>query len=154
MGAILWPLLIYWLAMFIACYTIVEVGQDFFYDEVTPRAGTKVALGSFLLAVLLTWLRPSFDTMFTSDLPWTVLQGIIWFGVFTLIFQFHPTHALAIGTVALLLLPGIATMGVESLTRPTPAMTPARTLQHPKAVRRSLGPSGAAPPAQAPTEKK
>jgi hypothetical protein len=148
MGTIVWPFLIYWLAMFISCYTIIEVGQDFFYDEVTPRAGLKVAVGSFILAAMLTWLRPSFDTMFTSELPWTVLQGIVWFGVFTLIFQFHPTHALAIGTAALLLIPGVATMGVESMTTPTPTLTPARALQHPKAVRRSLGPSApAAPPA-------
>lgn len=149
MGAIIWPLLIYWLAMFISCYTIVEVGQDFFYDEVTPHAGLKVAAGSLILAALLTWFRPSFDTMFTADLPWTVLQGIVWFGVFTLIFQFHPTHALAIGTVALLLIPGVATMGVDSMTKPTPTLAPARTLQHSKAVRRSLGPTApAAPPAE------
>ncbi|WP_406695430.1 hypothetical protein V5E97_30845 [Singulisphaera sp. Ch08] len=145
MGAIIWPLLIYWLAMFIASYMIVEFGQDFFYDEVTPRAGLKVGLGSFLLAALLTWLRPSYDTMFTSDLPWTVLQAIVWFAVFTLIYQFHPQHALAIGTVALLLIPGVATMGVQSLMTPTPTLAPARTLQHRPAVRRSLAPASVPP---------
>ena len=154
MGAIIWPLLIYWLAMFIACYMIVEFGQDFFYDEVTPRAGLKVGLGSLVLAAFLTWLRPSFDTMFTADLPWTVLQAIVWFAVFTLIFQFHPTHAAAIGIVALLLIPGVATMGVESLMTPTPTLAPARTLQRPPAVRRSLAPSSAPAANPAPADKK
>lgn len=154
MGAIIWPLLIYWLAMFIACYIIVEFGQDFFYDEVTPRAGLKVGLGSLVMAGLLTWLRPSFDTMFTSDLPWTVLQGIVWFGVFTLIFQFHPQHALPIGIAALLLIPGVATMGVESIMTPTPTLAPARSLQRAPAVRRSLAPSSVPPANVAPAAKK
>ncbi|SIO59789.1 hypothetical protein SAMN05444166_6170 [Singulisphaera sp. GP187] len=154
MGAIIWPLLIYWFAMFISCYMIVEFGQDFFYDEVTPRAGLKVGLGSFLLAALLTWLRPSFDTMFTSDLPWTVLQAIVWFAVFTLIFQFHPTHAAGIGIVALLLIPGVATMGVESIMTPTRTLASGRSLQRAPAVRRSLAPSSAPPANPAAAAKK
>src|SRR5215204_110305 len=129
MGAIVWPFLIYWLALFVACYTIVEVTQDQLYDEVIPMAWLKVGLGSLLLAAMLTWLRTSYDTMFTSDLPWTVLQAIAWFVVFTLVFQFHPQHAAAIGIVAMLLICGIATMGVESLTKPTPALRPASNLQ-------------------------
>src|SRR5437660_9747036 len=97
MGAILWPLLIYWLALFVVCYMVVEVAQDQFYDEVTPRAWLKVGLGTLVLAALATWLRPSYDLMFTQDLPWTALQGIAWFIVFTLVFQFHPKHAAALG---------------------------------------------------------
>ena len=48
MFAILWPFLIYWLVMFVVSYIAVEVGQDQFYDEVTPHAGLKVTVGSFL----------------------------------------------------------------------------------------------------------
>ena len=115
MGAILWPFLIYWVAMFVACYTVLEVGQNQLYDEVTPRSGLKVAGGSFVLAALLTWLRPSFDTMFTSDLAWTVLQAIVWSGVFILIFQFQPLHGAVLGTLTMLVVSGLATMGVQSL---------------------------------------
>ena len=59
MSAIVWPLLIYWVVLFVACYTVCEVGQDQFYDEVTPRVGLKVGGGSLILAGLATWLRPS-----------------------------------------------------------------------------------------------
>jgi hypothetical protein len=139
---IVWPLLIYWFVLFVACYTIVEFGQDQLYDEVTPYAWAKVGGGSLLLAAMLTWLRSSFDTMFTTDLPWTVLQAMAWWLVFMFIFQFHPQHALVISTVAVLLLPGVATMGVESLTQPTPALTPARSLTS-KPLRRGLTQPGA-----------
>src|SRR5947208_3506032 len=138
-----WPFLIYWLVLFIACYSIVEFAQDQFYDEVTPHAWLKVTGGSLLLAALLTWLRTSYDTMLTSDLPWTVLQAIAWFVVFTLVFQFHPQHAAAIGIVAMLLVCGLATMGVESLTKPTPALRPASARQRSQPVRGALG--GAVP---------
>ena len=57
MSAIIWPLLIYWLVLFVACFVVVEIGQDQLYDEVTPRAGLKVVGGSLLLAALLTALR-------------------------------------------------------------------------------------------------
>ena len=55
--------------------------------------------------------RRSYDSMFTSNFAWTVLQGIVWFGVFTLIFQFHPWHALGLGLVTMVLVSGLATMG-------------------------------------------
>ena len=59
--------------------------------------------------------------MFTTNIAWTLLQGVVWFGVFTLIFQFHPWHALGIGTATMLMVSGLATMGVESiLSRPAP----------------------------------
>src|SRR4051812_41439532 len=108
MSAFVWPFLIYWLVLFVACYSIVEFAQDQFYDEVTPRAGLKVTLGSLVLALLLTKLRTSYDTMFTTDIAWTVLQAIVWFVVFTLVFQFHPQHAAAIGIGAMLLVCGMA----------------------------------------------
>ncbi len=55
--AIVWPFLIYWLVLFIVCYSIVEFGQDQLYDEVTPKAWLKVGGGTFALALILTWLR-------------------------------------------------------------------------------------------------
>ena len=138
MSAIIWPLLIYWLVMFVVCYIITEVAQDQLYDEVTPRVGLKVALASFILAALLTWLRPSFDTMFTANIAWTVLQGIVWFAVFTLILQFHPWHALAIGVLTMLIVPGAATLGVDSMLKPTPRVASARSLEPRKPVRQGL----------------
>ena len=61
--------------------------------------------------------------MFTTNIAWTLLQGVIWFGVFTLILQFHPWHALGSGTATMLMVSGLATMGVESvLSRPAPEL--------------------------------
>jgi hypothetical protein len=153
MGAIVWPLLIYWLVFFVVCYTIVEFGQDQFYDEVTPKAWLKVGIGALILAAFQTWLKTSFDTMFTSDLPWTALQGIVWFLVFMFAFQFHPQHAAAIGIVTMLLIPGVASMGVDSMLKPTPTLAPVRTLNQSKPVRRPLGPVAAPPAKEQPATK-
>ena len=102
MLTLIWPLLIYWLVGVVVRFIVVEVGHDQLYDEVTRHAGLKVTGGSLLIAILLTWLRwmgtpASYDSMFTANIGWTVLQGLVWFGVFTLIFQFHPWHALGAG---------------------------------------------------------
>jgi hypothetical protein len=152
MMSLIWPLLIYWLVMFVACFVVVEVGQDQLYDEVTPHAGLKVASGSLLIAMLLTTLRhfgypASFESMFTTNIAWTLLQGVVWFGVFTLIFQFHPWHALGLGIATMLLVSGLATMGVESLlAKPAPTSAAARPAPS-QPVRQSLTPStGAAQP--------
>jgi hypothetical protein len=138
--------------MFVACFVVVEVGQDQLYDEVTPRAGLKVASGSLLIALLLTTLRyfgfpASFESMFTTNIAWTLLQGVVWFVVFTLIFQFHPWHALGLGIATMLLVSGLATMGVESiLAKPVPTSAAARPAPS-QPVRQSLTPSaGAAQP--------
>ena len=87
---------------------LVEIGHDQLYDEVTTRAGLKVAGGSFLLAGSVGGLRfygfpASFESMFTTNIGWTLLQGVVWFLVFMFIFQFHPWHALGIGVAAMLL---------------------------------------------------
>jgi magnesium-transporting ATPase (P-type) len=147
----IWAFLIYWLVIFVACFIVVEVGQDQLYDEVTPRAGLKVGSGSFLIAALLTALRyfevpASFESMFTTNIAWTLLQGIVWFGVFTLILQFHPWHALGLGIATMLLVSGLATMGVESILAPSPRTAAGRAFAPTPAVRQSLTPSGA--PAQ------
>jgi drug/metabolite transporter (DMT)-like permease len=158
MSAIVWPLLIYWLVLFVACYVVVEIGQDQLYDEVTPRAGLKVLGGSLLLAVLLTALRKyehpaSFDSMFTTNIAWTLLQGVIWFAVFTLIYQFHPWHALGLGIATMLMVSGLATMGVDSILAPSRATAAAtRAFVPSEPVRQSLAP-GAAPPSAKAAEK-
>ncbi len=139
------PLLIYWLVLFVACFVVVEIGQDQLYDEVTPHAGLKIAGGTLILALLLTILRArgltaSFETMFTSNIAWTILQGIVWFGVFVLIFQFHPWHGLGLGLATMALITGLATMGVESLLKkPVPTLqSSSRSLILNKPVRQSV----------------
>ncbi|ODT99078.1 MAG: hypothetical protein ABS79_04940 [Planctomycetes bacterium SCN 63-9] len=137
-------LLIYWMAIFVSCFAVTEVAQDQLYDEVTPRAGLKISIGALLLAILMVFLPPSYETMFTSDIAWTLLHLIAWFGVFTLIFQFHPPHALGLSIATFFLISGFATMGVESIVRPSsrPVTTP--TKANIPAVRQSLAPK--APP--------
>lgn len=107
---------LYWIILFVVCFAVVEYGQNYFYDEATPSAGLKVAAGSAILAALLTWTRTEFHTMFTADLLRTILLAIVAFGVFTLIFQFQPWHALPIGLVSVLLISGTATMAVQSFS--------------------------------------
>lgn len=145
MWTYLWPLLIYWLALFVSCFVVTEIAQDQLYDEVTPRVGLKIALGTLIMAALMVALPPSYETMFTNNFAWTVLHLIVWFCVFTLIFQFHPPHALGLSIATFLLVSGLATMGVQSMLKPTPraALRPARANNPP--VRQSLSPSG--PPA-------
>jgi len=146
-------LLIYWLVTFVGCYIVVEIGQDQLYDEVTPRVGLKVAGGSLLLALMLTAFHArgsaaSFDTMFTTNIVWTIFQALIWIGVFMLIFQFHPWHAFGLGLATMILVQGLATMGVVSMTTSTPAVVnrPAAAVNQP--VIQSLNPPPAAAPAK------
>ncbi|HZW35177.1 MAG TPA: hypothetical protein VFF52_30930 [Isosphaeraceae bacterium] len=160
MMTLIGTLLIYWLAMFVACFVVVEIGHDQLYDEVTPHAGLKVAGGSLLIALLLTVLKSynlpaSYESMFTTNIAWTVLQGIVWFGVFTLIFQFHPSHALGLGLVTMLLVTGLATMGVDSVlsTPAAPQVAPRATVSS-QPVRQTLAPAGGPPPAAAPAAPK
>jgi hypothetical protein len=117
---LIWPLLIYWLVLFVICYIIVEFGQNYLYDETTPLVAVKIAIGSFILAAVLTKTRSSYDTMFTEQIGSTVIQAIVWFAVFTLVFRFQPWHAAGIGIVAMALVAGLASLAVDSLTRPTP----------------------------------
>jgi hypothetical protein len=150
MATFIWVLLIYWLVLFVSCFVVVEVGHDQLYDEVTPHAGLKVFGGSFLIAILLTTLRQkglpaAYESMFTANFIWTVLQGLVWFGVFCLIFQFHPWHALGIGLATMLLVTGLATMGVESLmAKSAPPPATARGSLSNQPVRQSVSPTGGA----------
>src|SRR3954451_15576156 len=147
MFAIIWALLIYWLVMFVLSYVAVEVGQDQLYDEATPKAGLKVTGGSFLLAAMLTYFHPTFESMFTTNIVWTVLQAMIWVGVFIFIYQFHPWHAAAIALPLMLISSGFATMGVDSVMTPSPVRRTGSTLLKSEPIRRPLGSSSAPPPA-------
>jgi FtsH-binding integral membrane protein len=122
----LWPLGIYWVVFFVACYVVVEVGQDQLYDEVTPYVGWKVAGGSLILAMFATVLKPSYETFLTSEIHWTALQGLAWFLVFMFILQFHPWHALAAGLVTMILVMGLATLGVDTFMKPKSTPAPVR----------------------------
>lgn len=143
-SAIVWPLLIYWLVFFVACYAACEVGQDFFYDEVNANVGLRSFVGSFILAAVATWVRPSYDTIFTANVAWTMLQALVWVGVFIFILEFHPWHGLGLSLVIMVLVSGLATMGVDSLTKSTPKLAPARSRQINEPVRKSL--NSVAPP--------
>lgn len=119
--------LIDWLALFVTSYVVVEYGQNWLYDEPTKHFPLKVAAGTFGLAALLTALPLDYATMFTGSLHWLLLQAIVWFAVFTLLFQFHPPHAFVISVVMILTIPGLASMAVGSLKesrRPNPLVTP------------------------------
>jgi hypothetical protein len=159
MMTIVWPLLIYWLVLFVVCFVLVEIGHDQLYDEVAKHAGLRVCGGSLVLAALLTGLRAygfpaSFESMFTTNIGWTLLQGVVWFLVFMFVFQFHPWHALGLGVAAMLLVSGLATMGVESLlAKSRDVSTATRPFITNDPVRQSLGPGAAAPSATAPPAK-
>ncbi len=120
MVALILPFAIYYLVLYVVCFLVVSQGQDALYDEPTPGFAWKVALGSFLLAAMLTWTHSSFATMFTDDFGKTALQAILWFGVFVLIFRFHPWHGAGIGLATMLIVTGLATMGVDSMMSPRP----------------------------------
>jgi hypothetical protein len=144
-----WAILIYWLVYFVASYAVVEVMQDWLYDEVLAK-GWQLAAGTLALAALSAWLRPSFDTMFTSDIAWTVLQAIAWFLVFML-FQFHPKHAVGLGPLVMVLASGLATLGVDSLTKPSRTLAPVQARPSNEPIRKSLS---APPPPPAPAPEK
>lgn len=107
---------VYAFVLFVVCFLVVSQGHDTLYDEPPPGIGLKVAAGSLLLAAVLTYTHSSFATMFTDEIRFTVVQAIIWFAVFALIFRFQPWHALGIGLATMLIVTGLATMGVDSLT--------------------------------------
>lgn len=149
-----WPFLIYFLIFFTICYIVVEYGQNYFYDEVTPGVGAKVALGALILAGILTATRLNFATMFTSDIGPTVLLAIVGSGIFILIFRFQPWHGFGLAMASLLIFAGMATLVVDSMLAPKSAQRIDTTVEN-KLPRRSA--SGAAvptptpPPAPAPT---
>jgi hypothetical protein len=149
LAALIWPFLVNYLILFVACYIIVEYGQYFLYDEATPGYGLKVALGAAILAVMLTWTRTNFLTMFTDDIMWTALQAILWFAVFVLIFRFHPWHGAGIGLAAMLILTGLATIAVDSMLAPKTTQRIDPRVSN-KPVRRPVGTTPQPAPSPAP----
>lgn len=125
-------LFIYWLVTFAVCYIVTEYGQNYYYDETTPAVGLKVAGGSLILAAIFAYTRPSYDTMFTAGIGATILTAIAWVAVYTFVFRFHPQHAVGPALVTMLIVSGVATMGVNSI------MTPSRQVVE----RQYQGPSG------------
>jgi hypothetical protein len=132
---------VYWFVFFVASYAVIELFQRQFYDEITSAAGLKVTAGSFLMALIAMWAKPTYDTMFTAELHWTALQAIAWFLIFTFIYQFHPIHALAVSLSTLLLIPGVASMAAESLTRARPVDRRTQYRGDPKPMRKSAQPN-------------
>ena len=131
------PLLVYWLVFFTIHFILVEYGQSYLYDESTPSTGLKVTLGSFMAAVAATYFRPSFDTMFTTYLQWTALQALLWFAIFTVLYQFQPQHAVGISLVSFLLFSGLTSMAVDGMTKASPTALPTKLTEPGKAIRRS-----------------
>ncbi|WZO96802.1 hypothetical protein EP7_003807 [Isosphaeraceae bacterium EP7] len=131
---------LYWFMFFVASFFVIELAQRQFYDEVTPSAGLKVTAGSFIMAALAMWARPSYETMYTAELHWTALQAIVWFLIFVFIYQFHPLHALIVSLATLLLIPGAATIAAESLTRARPVDRRTQYREDPKPMRKSALP--------------
>ena len=151
--ALLLPFLFYWLILFVVCYAVVEFGQTYLYDETTPSAALKVAVGSAILAIVMTWTRTEFLTMFTGDLGKTVVLGVVSFVVFTLAFRFQPWHALPIGLLSVLLISGTATMGVQSFTnRDRPLESAIRPVVKP--IRRTTKVAPLQPAAEPPKSEK
>ena len=120
----LFPLLtsfaVYYLVLFVVSFLVVSQGQDALYDEPTPNFEWKVAFGAGILAAVLTYTHSSFATMFTDDFGATVIQAIVWFAVFALVYRFHPWHAAGIGLATMLIVTGLATMAVDSMLSPRP----------------------------------
>jgi hypothetical protein len=117
--SILWPLAIFWLVVFVCCFAVVEFAQNYLYEEKTPAAGLKVLAGSLILAGLLTYTRTRLDTMFTDRIGLTIIQAVVWFAVFTLIFRFQPLHGAVIGIIAMCVISVLATMAVDSTSTST-----------------------------------
>ncbi len=93
--------------------------------------------------------------MFTNNIMWTLLQAIVWPGVFILVFRFHPWHGLGLGLATMVLVSGLATMGVESLlSKPVPTTRSTRSLISNQPVRQSVAPVTAPAPTAGPAKAK
>ena len=69
---------------------------------------------------------------------------LIWFLVFMFVLQFHPWHALGLGVATMVLVSGLATMGVESvLAKRRDVSNATRAFVPTEPVRQSLGPGPA-----------
>ena len=135
-----WPFLVYALILYVVSYILVEYGQKYLYDEPPSYMAVRVGVGALLMAAVLTWTRSSFDTMFTAEVPKTALLALIWAGVFILVFRFQPIHGAVFALATVMLIPGLATMVVQGVTKTNPDAS--RQILAPKKAYRS---GGAAP---------
>jgi peptidoglycan/LPS O-acetylase OafA/YrhL len=111
----LWTFLIYWLLLFVACYIVTEVGQNHFYDEVTPFAWLKVGGSTLLLASALAWWDPSSVDLFTNEIWLLAMVAVAGFVLFVVAMQFHASHAIMLGPAVVVLVSITAAMAVDSL---------------------------------------
>ncbi len=136
---VIWSFLIYAVILYVVSYIVVEYGQKYLYDEITPGTPLKVLLGSVILAGLLTYTRTGFETL-----------AIVWSGVFILIYRFQPWHGFGLAMATMLIFAGLSTLVVSSLTQPKPAGRIEDVDHPPQNIRRPSSGLIVAPP----TEKK
>ena len=117
----LWPFLIYASICFGVSFMLIEYGQKYLYDEMPSYTALRAVGGGLILGGVLTATHSSFDTMFTEKILLTLLLPIAFAGVFILLYRFQPIHGAAFALAAVLVLPGIATLAVDSLLQPRPA---------------------------------
>jgi hypothetical protein len=121
LATLVWSFLIYLVIQFVTSYIVVEYGQNYLYDEVTPGTPTRVGIGALILAIVLTWTKTNVATMFTSEIALTVLLAIVWVGIYILLYRFQPWHGFGLAMATLLIFAGLSTLVVDSLTAPKPA---------------------------------
>lgn len=147
----LWTFLIYWLLLFVVCYIVTEVGQNHFYDEVTPLAWLKVGGSTLLLAGALTWWDPSSVDLFTDEIWLLAMLAVAAFVLFTVVMRFHAPHALMLGPVAVVLISIMAAMAVDSLKTSGRAAGRDRPIPpSERRIRKSASSSIEAPPPEEP----
>ncbi|RUL85557.1 hypothetical protein [Tautonia sociabilis] len=110
-----WMFLVYWLLMFVALYIISEVGQNYFYDEVTPLVGLKVGGSSLVLAAALTWMDPTIADLLTSEIWFLAMLAVAGFVLLCVVIRFHAPHALMLGPVTVVLVALMSAMAISSL---------------------------------------
>lgn len=140
----LWTFLIYFVIFYVALYVISEFAQNYFYDELTPKAWLKVATAAAVLAGLLTWRDPVLVDMFTSRIGETALLAIVGFVLFALALRFHPQHAAMIGPVAVVFLAAVTALAVESFADRGQSLNKDRRIRV-EPLRKSAGSSFSAP---------
>jgi peptidoglycan/LPS O-acetylase OafA/YrhL len=136
----LWTFLLYLIIFYVALYFVSEFAQNYFYDELTPKAWLKVGIASLILAGLLTWRNPTLVDMFTSRLGETALLAIVGFAVFTVALSFHPPHAAMIGPAVVVLVSAVTALAVESLSDGGQSLNRDRRVPTPT-IRKSAGTS-------------
>ncbi len=156
----LWSFLIYWLVMFVTCYVVVDFGQRYYYEEPTKHAALRVAAGSLIFAALLTRrgvvvgrlageIPAWYDGVLASPVLLAAVLTLLAFAVFTLLFEYHPRHAIMIGPATVLIMAVLAGLAVDSL-RNAQSGVPRETRAAPKVPRKRAGTLGPPPKAEVP----